>query len=205
MAKAQDDLQAIGIASVPADRSWRTGADSRFFAKTSAGRFVAAGPLVLSAHALRRDGDSAGSAGAGYPAAPEALFRDPASIHSVVPEMPGAGTATAGARDGEDGMERVMEYLREHFREDVPMKILADLVRLSLRQFHRNFKKRFGIPPNQYLIRMRVTAAQNMLVSDNRPISEIAYTLGFADDTLFIRQFKARLGMTPLQYRKSRR
>jgi AraC-like DNA-binding protein len=102
-------------------------------------------------------------------------------------------------------MDRVMRYLRDHFRENVPMKALADLVRLSLRQFHRNFKKRFGMPPNQYLIRMRVLAARDMLLSDKRPVAKIAYELGFADDTLFIRQFKARMGMTPLQYRKANR
>ena len=106
---------------------------------------------------------------------------------------------------GGEGMERVLRHLREHFREDVPMQVLADLVRLSLRQFHRNFKKKFGMPPNQYLIRMRVQAASDLLISDSRPIAEIAYELGFADDTLFIRQFKSRMGMTPLQYRKAKR
>jgi transcriptional regulator GlxA family with amidase domain len=103
------------------------------------------------------------------------------------------------------GLDLVMAYLRDHFRENVPMKALADLVRLSLRQFHRNFKKKFGMPPNQYLIRMRVMAARDMLLSDKRPVAKIAYDLGFADDTLFIRQFKARMGMTPLQYRKANR
>jgi len=44
-----------------------------------------------------------------------------------------------------------------------------------------------------------------MLLSDKRPVAKIAYDLGFADDTLFIRQFKARMGMTPLQYRKANR
>jgi len=112
--------------------------------------------------------------------------------------LPGVGEDAAG-------MDRVMGYLGEHFRENVPMKTLADLIRLSLRQFHRNFKKQFGMPPNQYLIRMRVIAARDMLVSDKRPVAKIAYDLGFADDTLFIRQFKARMGMTPLQYRKANR
>ena len=112
---------------------------------------------------------------------------------------------SAAAPGQDDGMDRVMAYLRERFRENVPMKALADLVGLSLRQFHRNFKKRFGMPPNQYLIRMRVLAAREMLVSDKRAVAQIAYDLGFADDTLFIRQFKARMGMTPLQYRKAHR
>lgn len=116
--------------------------------------------------------------------------------------LPGAG---AGTGEDADGMDRVMGYLNAHFRENVPMKALADIVGLSLRQFHRNFKKQFGMPPNQYLIRMRVIAARDMLVSDKRPVAKIAYDLGFADDTLFIRQFKARMGMTPLQYRKANR
>jgi AraC-like DNA-binding protein len=120
---------------------------------------------------------------------------EPARLPDVLP----------GAAADATGMGRVMGYLSEHFRENVPMKALADLVRLSLRQFHRNFKKHFGMPPNQYLIRMRVTAARDMLVSDKRPVAKIAYDLGFADDTLFIRQFKARMGMTPLQYRKANR
>jgi AraC family transcriptional regulator len=126
--------------------------------------------------------------------------------------MAASGTAmetfaadAAGRGEDPDGMYMVMEHLRAHYRENVPMKVLADLVRLSLRQFHRNFKKCYGMPPNQYLIRMRVLAARDMLVSDKRPVAKIAYDLGFADDTLFIRQFKARMGMTPLQYRKAYR
>ena len=128
--------------------------------------------------------------------------------YEAVPTLsagPEADTLTLPMPHEGAGLDRVLQYLREHFREDVPMRVLADMMRLSLRQFHRNFKKHFGIPPNQYLIRMRVLAARDLLLSESRPISEIAYALGFADDTLFIRQFKSRMGMTPLQYRKSRR
>lgn len=120
-------------------------------------------------------------------------------------DAPAFPAYAAGTGEDSEGMDQVMEYLRAHYRENVPMKVLADLVRLSLRQFHRNFKKRYGMPPNQFLIRMRVLAARDMLVSDKRPVAKIAYDLGFADDTLFIRQFKARMGMTPLQYRKAYR
>lgn len=131
-------------------------------------------------------------------------FSEPerASVDALIAARP-AASADPGAI--EDAMDRAMRHLREHFRENVPVKSLAGLARLSLRQFHRNFKKRFGMPPNQFLIRMRVLAARDMLLAENRPISKIAYDLGFADDTLFIRHFKARMGMTPLQYRKAKR
>ena len=130
------------------------------------------------------------------------LDRESAAVDVLIaPRLPLSVNPDAG----EDAMDRAMRHLREHFRENVAVKSLAGLARLSLRQFHRNFKKRFGMPPNQYLIRMRVLAARDMLLAENRPISKIAYDLGFADDTLFIRHFKARMGMTPLQYRKAKR
>ncbi|MBW8886503.1 MAG: helix-turn-helix transcriptional regulator [Fibrobacteres bacterium] len=136
---------------------------------------------------------------------PQVTGRFPGSDRVIAIQPARLPEAFIGAADDASGMDRVMGYLSEHFRENVPMKALADLVRLSLRQFHRNFKKQFGMPPNQFLIRMRVMAARDMLVSDKRPVAKIAYDLGFADDTLFIRQFKARMGMTPLQYRKANR
>lgn len=146
----------------------------------------------------------AGIRGAGRPHVTEGLHGDMKADGSALRDEELLPDPSGIPGDG-DGMDRVMAHLREHFRENVPMKALADLVRLSLRQFHRNFKKRFGMPPNQYLIRMRVLAARDMLLSDKRPVAKIAYDLGFADDTLFIRQFKARMGMTPLQYRKAHR
>ena len=112
-----------------------------------------------------------------------------------------AGDAVQGA--GGNDLEPVLNHMRGHFQEDIPMQRLAAMVGVSQRQFHRLFRSHFGISPNQYLIRMRVLAARDLLLSDRRTVAEIAYALGFCDDTLFIRQFKSRMGMTPLQYRKS--
>lgn len=242
VARLREEIQGGAIPSVNYFKLWRTRPDTRFFAKTATGRFVAASPLVLSSLGLKREEEIVGHTDFDFipDSLAEKIAQDDGKVLSsglpltgIRENLPaGKGTMEEHITDkfpilgrdrkvigvmgttrviakpagpGPDGMDRVMDYLREHFREEVPMKILADLVRLSLRQFHRNFKKRYGIPPNQFLIRMRVSAAQNMLLTDNRPISEIAYALGFADDTLFIRQFKARMGMTPLQYRKTKR
>lgn len=130
------------------------------------------------------------------------------SVTEALPDsapIPDKAGKAGGLSTGAEAMERVVLYLREHVREDVPMQTLAGLVRLSLRQFHRKFKQAFGMPPNQFHIQMRVKAASDLLITDLRPIAEIADALGFSDDTLFIRQFKSRMGVTPLQYRKSKR
>jgi AraC-like DNA-binding protein len=189
---AREETMAGGIASERVYRPWETRPETVLVANAPSVRALSVGPIAS-------------------PAALRGGIRTQVTAKFPSPDAGRAGLAFGEARQSEasaeesEGMDRVMRYLRDHFRENVPMKALADLVRLSLRQFHRNFKKRFGMPPNQYLIRMRVLAARDMLLSDKRPVAKIAYELGFADDTLFIRQFKARMGMTPLQYRKANR
>jgi AraC-like DNA-binding protein len=181
---------------------WEARTETIMVAHNHVERSLAAGVKMMAAAGVRKSvlplvtqelpGSATGVAAPGY--APGT----PAESAAFPPRPP-------GAEADPEGMDQVMEYLRAHYRENVPMKALADLVRLSLRQFHRNFKKRYGMPPNQYLIRIRVLVARDLLVSDKRPVAKIAYDLGFADDTLFIRQFKVRMGMTPLQYRKAYR
>jgi transcriptional regulator GlxA family with amidase domain len=184
---------------------WDARTETILVANNPAMRTLAAGSKAMAVagirNALRHSvTDELPDSASGAPAMP-ATGRAPESLADSLAFPPYA----AGTGEDPEGMDQVMEHLRAHYRENVPMKVLADLVRLSLRQFHRNFKKRYGMPPNQFLIRMRVLAARDMLVSDKRPVAKIAYDLGFADDTLFIRQFKARMGMTPLQYRKAYR
>lgn len=199
----QDEALADAGPSPRGFNPWDARMETVLVANNPAARTLAAGSKVLAVAGLRR-GPSHVTGTIPSPAAPASMSASGPASDSVGAEV-GLSPYAPGPGEDPDGMETVMEHLRAHYRENVPMKVLADLVRLSLRQFHRNFKKRYGMPPNQYLIRMRVLAARDMLVSDKRPVAKIAYDLGFADDTLFIRQFKARMGMTPLQYRKAYR
>jgi transcriptional regulator GlxA family with amidase domain len=185
--------------------SWDARTETILVAGNPAARSLAAGSKALAVAGIRKElrshvtdtvpGSASGRAATAASGSVAEALVEPESLPLYIP----------GPGEDPDGMDRVMDHLRAHYRENVPMKVLADLMSLSLRQFHRNFKKRYGMPPNQYLIRIRVLAARDMLVSDKRPVAQIAYDLGFADDTLFIRQFKARMGMTPLQYRKAYR
>lgn len=104
-----------------------------------------------------------------------------------------------------NAMDRVMRYMQDHFRENISMQFLADLVHVSRRQFHRMFKLHFGIPPHQFVIRLRISAAEEYLLADWGSVSEIGMSLGFSDETLFIRHFKKRTGESPHKFRKARR
>lgn len=108
-----------------------------------------------------------------------------------------------GPRDGGPfpGLGRAIRHMREHLADDIPVPALAALVGMSVRRFQRAFLHHFKMPPSRYRIRMRVMAACDALIKGSEPISSLAYSLGFPDESGFIAHFKRFMGTTPLQYR----
>lgn len=66
----------------------------------------------------------------------------------------------------------------------------------------KDFTKFLHISPIEYLIRVRIKIAKQLLIDTNYTVSEISTQLGVYDTTHFIHLFKKRIGLTPLQYRK---
>lgn len=56
----------------------------------------------------------------------------------------------------------------------------------------------------QHIRTLRVNRARELLESTNQPCAEIAYDLGFADQSYFIKQFREMTGTTPARYRQAR-
>ena len=65
------------------------------------------------------------------------------------------------------------------------------------------FKKHVGMPLSAYIRRRRLFAARDLLLTD-KPISEIAYDLGFCSESYFIRCFRLEFGETPRRAREKR-
>lgn len=114
------------------------------------------------------------------------------------------GTQNAGA--GEAGRLRlapVLEWLEKHYREPVDLAGLAELVGISPQHLSRLFRTRFGMPPSEYLIRLRLAAAKDLLLS--RPelrIAEIGEAVGYQDANYFSRVFRSREGGGPGRFRR---
>jgi transcriptional regulator GlxA family with amidase domain len=84
----------------------------------------------------------------------------------------------------------------------VSMKKLADDLYISQRQLERLYKTQVGMSPVQYARLIRVQEARNLLKIDTRSTAEIGAELGFYDQSHFIRDFKAIVGITPNLYRQ---
>ena len=102
----------------------------------------------------------------------------------------------------EQDIDQALNYIHNYFREKVSIADLASKCQLSLRQFERKFKSTFNLSPQQYIIKMRIHEACDLLCNDTESIGNIAFTLGFYDQSSFTVQFKKTMSMTPLQYRK---
>src|SRR5690606_2215561 len=95
-----------------------------------------------------------------------------------------------------------LRHLHTRYREVVETKKLAALTHLSERQFTRVFRNLLGESPMRYLIRQRIRAASQELITTDRPAGAIALDCGFYDQSAFTRAFRSHTGMTPAKYRR---
>jgi AraC-like DNA-binding protein len=102
------------------------------------------------------------------------------------------------------GVERVRDYLQEHYRENVTVQDLAHVAGLSRAHLTRAFRQRFGTPPHLYLNAVRLHRAQAAMLSDT-PLAEVAAACGFADQSHFTRRFKGAVGASPGQWLRQMR
>ncbi len=96
---------------------------------------------------------------------------------------------------------RAKQFIKEHQTEDLSLGQVAKAVNTSSFYFCKMFKRFTGINFTDYLSRLRIEQARNLLLNPNLRISEIAYEVGFQSLTHFNRVFKKIIGQSPTEYR----
>ncbi len=90
----------------------------------------------------------------------------------------------------------VLDFIEENFTETLALAELARLCGLSLHRFVTVFRNQVGLPPHQYVCRMRVRHARHLL-QQGIPAASVAIDSGFCDQSHLSRHFKRQCGMTP--------
>lgn len=98
-------------------------------------------------------------------------------------------------------IKRAKEYICEHQAEKLSLNSVAKAVNMSAFYFCKTFKRVTGINFTDYLSRVRIEKAKNLLLNPNLRVSEIAFEVGFQSLTHFNRVFKKLLGQSPTDYR----
>jgi AraC-like DNA-binding protein len=91
------------------------------------------------------------------------------------------------------------DFIHAHFAGSVQLDTLAIIAGCSKTALIEGFKVHFGLPPNRYLIQVRIDEARRLLRQDLN-IADVAAAVGFADQSHLTRHFKAILGVTPARY-----
>jgi transcriptional regulator GlxA family with amidase domain len=101
-------------------------------------------------------------------------------------------------------IRRAMLLMERNIARRVPVREVAGELRLSVRQLERLFRAEVSMSPSEFARRLRLHMAQGALVDTQRPISEVALDLGFADGSHFSRRFRAAYGKSPSQARREK-
>ena len=100
---------------------------------------------------------------------------------------------------------RAVELMRRRLAEPLSIEELANAAGLSPFHFARQFKLATGHPPHDYLIRLRVDRAQELMRRERGwTMAAVAQDAGFADQSHMARHFKRVLGVTPRQFADAR-
>ena len=113
--------------------------------------------------------------------------------------------ATGKAALSPSQLRRAIAYLNDNLTVDISLADLADAVGLSTFHFARSFKSATGVPPYRYLLALRIERAKDLLANSPLSISDVAAAVGYEDQSQLARLFRKDVGLTPSQYRTTRR
>jgi AraC-like DNA-binding protein/mannose-6-phosphate isomerase-like protein (cupin superfamily) len=111
-----------------------------------------------------------------------------------------AGSAAPAAR-----VARAIEFINKHFAEPITLDDLAACIHVSRRHFFRLFEQTVGLAPMEYLKKVRLQKAAEMLLSSNANITEVAFACGFNDSNYFSSLYHKEFGMPPSQFKREGR
>jgi transcriptional regulator GlxA family with amidase domain len=155
---------------------------------TSAG---AAAGLDMCLHLVRRDfGQSVAANAARLAVAP--LDRDGGQAQFIRHEPPGSNANLAP----------LLDWMRKNAHRPLDVETLAARARLSPRTFARRFREQTGTTPLQWLLKIRITRAQELLETTSNSIGEIATRTGFDAPVTFRTRFHRIVGVSPSTYRR---
>jgi AraC family transcriptional regulator len=94
------------------------------------------------------------------------------------------------------------DFLHAHFAESLPLGTVAAAVGVHPSHLTRAFRQHFHCTLGDYVRRLRIEYACQLLSHSDKPLLQIALDAGFADQSHFSRTFKRLVGMPPAQFQK---
>ena len=87
------------------------------------------------------------------------------------------------------------------YHDEITLEIVSEKFGISIRSLNRRFKQATGKSPMQYLQQLRIENAQELLKTSNLSIAEVAYNVGYPDNSYFSALFRKAISVSPKEYR----
>ena len=105
----------------------------------------------------------------------------------------------------EEMMQQLMKFIEERISDDsLKIEEMAEAVNLGRSVFYEKVKSLVGMSPIDFLRRLRMQRAEQLIARSSMNVSEIAYAVGYTDPKYFSRCFKKETGLTPREYREKK-
>jgi len=105
---------------------------------------------------------------------------------------------------GNKRLATIHDYLMNHYREEINLERLAEITNLAEGSLCRFFKQKMGITIFEYLNKVKVEFACNLLMNEDLSIMDVCLDSGFNNLSHFNKQFKKIVGITPSEYRRQK-
>lgn len=97
---------------------------------------------------------------------------------------------------------KCIRFVKQNVTHRITVADVADFIGYSRQYLSSRFKKELGFDLGKFILRTKLTEAQQLLQFSDKSLSEISTLLCFSSQSHFQRAFKAQFGLTPLEYRK---
>lgn len=96
-----------------------------------------------------------------------------------------------------------MDHIRKNYSYPLTVEETARRCGVDRSHLFRLFKRHLGISPQQYLLNLRLTRAQELLRGTDLSVTEVAFSCGFSDISHFSRSFHQAFGIPPRDCRNT--
>lgn len=105
-------------------------------------------------------------------------------------------------RNTNKDIQLAKKYINEHYKENLSLKILADVMCMNSYYFSSFFKKNSGMNFKDFLNEIRLERAVSLLISTDKRIIDIAAEVGFSDERSFSKAFRKKYAESPMTYKR---
>ena len=106
---------------------------------------------------------------------------------------------------GSERIQKVLKYLEQNYMKPLSLSSVAEHAQVNPEYLSRLFKRNMNVNFNAYLCDLRLHKALELIQGSNKRIQDIAYAVGFQSFAYFSKCFKVQYGVSPLEWRSSKK